>query len=294
VKPEALSGFANHTLQAARDAARLKTVRASRVKGRPFQFLHKIWDLDQAPWTETDKGETLLIFRAPTLEQAAPKLFEQESLFSEDRLQPDWTVFDLLGQVVFEVQRSPSQDLRMDFGMLKSVHAYNASVKKGLDAATFEFRSDRKGTALINAPLIQKATDALLRTPEPRRIRIVGKLNMLRMSDRLFELNLSDGTRLRGIWTPDAVSLRELLGEDVLMEGEAAFRVNGDVLSLQAAAARVASEADAGFKRRPIVSSADVRLKLLSTGNGAFQSIVGKWPGEESDAEIEELLAAIS
>ncbi len=295
VKPAVQGEFVRHTLQAARDAARFRTFRASRLQGRPFRFLQSIWDIEQCPWLETDRGETLLVFRAHTLESAAPSLFEQESLFEEDRLHKDWTVFDLLGQVLGELHLHQSSDLRLDYGMLESVRNYAASFKHGLELATFDYRSDSKPTvAVIDSPLVEKAGEALHNTPTPRRIRVSGLLDMLRMSNRLFQLILDDGSKVRGVWAHDTIVIRSLLGERVLMEGEASFRSNGDIVALRADAARLATKSDDAFSRKPAVKSATARLALTLTAPGGFGHIVGKWPGNESDREIAEYLTAIS
>ena len=295
VNPSAHAELVNRTLHAARDAVRFRTFHSSRLQGRPFRFLQAIWNVDQAPWVETDAGDTLLVFRANTLETAASTLFEQESLFEEDRLQKDWTVFDLLGQVLQEVQNRNSQDIRLGYGMLDSVQSFSHSVQHGLDAATFDFRVDgRTHAAVIDAPLVRKAGDVLHETPEPRRIRISGVLDMLRMSNRLFQLVLEDGARVRGVWMHDTSEVRSLLGGRVLMEGEATFRANGEIVAIQADIARTATKADAAFSRKPIITSVDARRKLTQRTNGAFLQIVGKWPGDETDQEITEYISAVS
>ena len=295
VNPSAQAEFVNRTLHAARDAARFRTCRSSRLRGRPFRFLQAIWDIQQAPWVETDAGDTLLIFRANTLEAAAPTLFEQESLFEEDRLQRNWTVFDLLGQILQEVQNSQAQDIHLDYGMLDSVQSFSHSFHHGLDLARFDFRTHgRTEAAVIDAPLVLKAGEALHDTPASRRIRIAGVLDMLRMSNRLFQIVLDDGAKVRGVWMHDTTEVRSFLGERVLMEGEATFRANGEIVAIQADAARTATGADAAFSRKPIISSVEARRKLTQRGGGAFRPIVGQWPGDETDQEITDYLAAVS
>ncbi len=295
VNPSTQAEFVKHTIQAARDAACFRTMRASRLRGSPIKFLRAIWDIDQAPWVEADGGDTLLVFRANTLASASPSLFEKESLFEEDRLQTDWTVFDLLGQVLSEVYSRQTRDIRLDYGMLDSVRSFLPSFQHGLELATFDYNNNTKaGTVVIDAQLVHKAGEALHYTPAPRRIRVSGTLDMLRMSNRLFRLVLDDGSKVRGVWLHDTLVVRALLGERVLMEGDAAFRANGEIVVLQADAARLAASSDAAFSRKPIVSSIETRHKLTQQGRGAFRSIVGQWPGDESDQEIADFFAAVS
>ena len=296
VNPSAHANFVKHTLVAARDAAQFQTVRSSRLRGRPSNLLKAIWEIKQAPWRETDNGDTLLIFSSKTLIDSAPSLFDQESLFPEDRLQRDWTVFDLLGQALDEIHRSPDRETMLDYGMLKSVQSFADSLSHGLDSAVFDYHYDSKlaHAALINTMLVEKAGKALSRTPSPRRIRVSGVLDLLRMSNCFFQMNLDDGTRVRGIWMHDTINLRTLLGERVTMEGEASFRANGEIIALRADAARLAANADIVYSHKPVITSIEARRKLSQPGGGALRSIVGKWPGEESDQEIFEYLTAIS
>lgn len=294
MKPAAQSSFVRRTLVAARAATRLKTVRVSTATGRPFKFLSAIWDLEQAPWREADHGETLLVFRTPTLGEAAPKLFQQGVLFDEDKVEEDWTVFDLLGQVLSDVQSSDPGELRADYGMLKCVGEFKASLKNGLDHASFDFAGIKSGKAQIDQPLVDRANDALRRTPLPRRIRVAGRLDMLKMSASLFQVLLEDGTRIRGLWNIDKTDLRPWLGKDVLMEGTGSFRANGEVVGIIAEAVRAAKQTDRAFRKAPRGSADTVLLTTIHPGKGTFSKIVGAWPGDETDEEINEFLREIS
>ncbi|MBS1715561.1 MAG: hypothetical protein JST30_14630 [Armatimonadetes bacterium] len=294
VKPGAQLAFVRQTTDAIRAATRLKTVHLSSAKGRPFRFLSSIWDLEQAPWQETDKGETLLVFRSPTLGDAAPKLFQQGVLFDEDKLNPDWTAFDLLGQVLNEVHQAPISELKADYGMLERVARFRGSFNRGLESACFAFSDQARRSAVIDQPLIERATEMLLQTPHPQRVRVVGRLDMLKMSDSLFQIILDDGMKVRGAWEHGNLDLRQWLGEDVLLEGMASFRANGAVVGVRADAARPASEGDRLFRATPKAWSPSLRLQVGKAEPGAFARIVGAWPGDETDQEVDAFLREIS
>ncbi len=78
------------------------------------------------------------------------------------------------------------------------------------------------------------------------------------------------------------------------MEGEAAFRASGDIVAIQADSARAARPGDTAFAPRAAVQSVVNRRRLTRPGGGALRRIVGQWPGDESDDEIAEFLAAAS
>lgn len=294
VKPSAQAAFVKRTEGAIRAATRFKTIRFSSVKGRPEKFLSQAWDIEQAPWTATEAGDTLLVFRAPTLGEAAPELFQQGVLFEDVMLQEDWTVFDLLGQVLSDVGSSEQAATRLDYGMLWRLQQYQSDIRKGLESATFTYRGGSDGTARIDEPMVHRATDLLGSTPGPRRVRLVGKLDMLKLSDSLFQLQMADGKSVRGIWDLSRMDLKPLIGEDVLIEGTATFRASGQIAGVQAEAARRATEADQAFRVTPENRASELLIRTAQREAGAFARIVGEWPGDESQEEIDEFLRQIS
>jgi hypothetical protein len=294
VKPDAQAAFVRRTQAALRDAVRFKTLRSTRMEGRPFDFLSKTWDIDQAPWQSTDDGDTLLIFQVPRICDSAPRLFEQGTLFEEDRLQPDWTAFDLLGQIISSVQTASANDMSVDYGMLASIESYGQAIRRGLDVAAFEFNQGSQSTATIDIGLIGKAHEALELTPTPRLVRIVGNLDMLRMSDHLFQLIATGTTRVRGVWSPDKILLKDFLGKDVLLEGIASFRPDGSIASIHAHAVREATDLDIPFRELPTANAGPLNLTVIDQTREGFDRVIGKWPGDESDEAITSWLREIS
>lgn len=293
VRPESMARLSRVTVQALRDAVRLKTVRTSRLRGRPFRFLSRIWDIEQGPWGAMGDGSTLLRFRAPSLGESAAELFEQGVLFEEDRLDEDWTAFDLLGQVVESVQLGSALDLRLDYGMLASLASFGPMADEGLEVA-FGFQALSGGRAVINSGLAHRAGEALSSTAPRRMVRIVGHLDMLRLSDHVFQLILGDGGRLRGAWTGVGSPLRALLGDDVLIEGLASFRPDGTMMAIEGLAARRAESADEPFRSPPRAPKSHFEVQTAAREPGDWERFVGQWPGEESIEELNALLEEIS
>ena len=84
------------------------------------------------------------------------------------------------------------------------------------------------------------------------RARIAGHLDMIRASDKVFDLNLDDGHKVRGIWLGDSVdALRNHLDRDVVVNGMVAFRPSGTVLRIDA---ETIDPATTGDERRTVRS----------------------------------------
>jgi hypothetical protein len=105
------------------------------------------------------------------------------------------------------------------------------------------------------------------------------------------------GAPVRGI-APDGFEqqLRELFGKDVVITGSAVFRPSGSILRLDAEGIESASDYDkAVFSTLPPPLAAPLDLRTIRTARrGSFIDAIGQWPGDESDAEVEAALRAVS
>jgi hypothetical protein len=122
---------------------------------------------------------------------------------------------------------------------------------------------------------------------------------MIRVSDRIFELLLTDGQKARAVWAEQTiVPLGEYLGREVVIEGQAVFRPSGTLLRIDAEAIAAAARRDEFFSRLPHASG--LPRKQLETaagirpGKSGFAAIYGQWPGDESDEEILTALEELS
>lgn len=182
----------------------------------------------------------------------------------------------------------------MDIGMLSTLGGLGRGLGREMEAASFPFSQSQEGTAVIDQRLAARVQTAMARTPEPRLVRAVGKLDMLRMSDHLFQLVMDGGIRVSGVWPADKAPLKYLLGEQVCMEGKGSFRPNGSLASIEGTAVRLADLTDAPFRKAPQASGAHLALAAAATSGKGFAAIVGKWPGEETDEDIRSWLRETS
>ncbi len=86
------------------------------------------------------------------MQSAAPGLFEQESLFPEDRLNGSWTVFDFIGQVLEKIADISDEMSGLDQGMLTSIESFSSMFVTDLNYAQFKY-SDMNKSATIDLPL---------------------------------------------------------------------------------------------------------------------------------------------
>lgn len=281
-----------------RDNLRLAFYSSSRVKGRPHKALEKAWAIRLADMRGGPEESTELVFELPLLGEAAPQLYAQMELW-DDAPQPEETALDLLGYTLTDIAANKASSNRFDLPLLNRVHRFNRIVKQGVTGVSLGGHCLSHGRAV---PLVGRSffdtVDRLVHdTPPARRARVHGKLDMVRCSDRVFELVTHSGDRMRAAWTPpDVAPLKEFLNHDVLIEGEAMFRPTGAVLRVDADAIRLARHGDDFFSQVPLPARVASKLKVAqhhSVAANGFTSIAGAWPGDESIDELMESLAEL-
>jgi hypothetical protein len=143
----------------------------------------------------------------------------------------------------------------------------------------------------INSELARSAKDLFRETPAPRRVRIAGKLDMIRDSDRVFNLILDSGERLRAVWTGgDTAKLADYFKQNIVIGGIAIYRPSGALLRVDAEAIDVAGAKDGFFSSIPQPSLRKMNMKQARKNRSGLAAVFGKWPGSESE---EELLSAL-
>ena len=136
----------------------------------------------------------------------------------------------------------------------------------------------------IAAADADRLAEIYARTPQPKAVRVRGRLDSVSVSGPTGQLLLDDGSHVcfRGD-ALDIADLRDLLGADVAVSGMARFRPDNDLLYIDAAVFAASTEGDRVFSVRPTGRaelpapvSADTEEKV---GVAAF---FGTWPGDES------------
>jgi hypothetical protein len=136
-------------------------------------------------------------------------------------------------------------------------------------------------------------------TPPPQAVRVAGKVDAIRYSDRRFTLVLGSGAVLQGYAEriePDR--LASLFGKDAVVSGTAVFRPSGSVLRIDADQVEATAPEQLRLwasMPKPILATVDVRsLRELQGPRTGINAIIGQWPGDETDEEIRAALENLS
>jgi hypothetical protein len=280
---------------AVRCAVRMAFESRSRAKGQRPAWLDAATDIRFLDHCGDD--ETVLHFETPRLGDAAPQLYEQKELWPS-RPSPDDTGFDLLADVVADVAAENADSERFDRPLLRVLerfgHGFDHSFQR-LELTGTRYRASNP--CLVTPEIVAAAQKLSRETPRPETARIMGTLDMIRVSTNGFAIQL-EGQEARGVLTNgDVGAFKELLGQDVVVVGKAVYRPSGKLLRIDAEAVAPAAEKDRFFARvpKPARPGYDLRTALREQQHKrGMSAIIGKWPGDETDEEIERALRELS
>lgn len=257
-------------------------------------WLERAIDIRTLGFSERN-GETVLHLSAPELGEAAPKLFEQESLFPGVASSTD-TAVDLVGKLIREVRREDLSSDLYDRSLLNKLGKWKGLLEGDLSSLVFP-TSQRKGSELIefDSKVIASAQVLSDKTPAPRQVRVVGKLDMVRHSTRSFELILATGSPVRGVLVDGMTDeLQKHFGNEVTILGRAIYRPSGSLLRLDATEILDTTAGRSAFSEIPLPFTAPRRIeRKLQSPKSGVSAFFGIWPGEETDAELMEALAEL-
>ncbi|MCK6445337.1 MAG: hypothetical protein L6Q99_03005 [Planctomycetes bacterium] len=246
---------------------------------------------------------TLLRFEAAPFGSVAGELFSQQLLW-DDGPTPEQTAFELLAGSLVDIAEQRRESNRFDLGLLTRVGSYGKLVraKHGLtaislpDAATPAHAGAR---GRIDARVVDSADALAASTPEPRRVRVAGRLDLLGVSQQVLKIVLDPQTVVTAVWSAEQAftGLKDFLDRDVLVEGLAVFRPTGSLLRIDADVIAAATARDDFFRTLPQAPPTRdyARLARLRPGEkSAYAKILGSIPAEESDEEFARALEELS
>ncbi len=265
---------------------------ASRVVGRPPAWLQAASDVRFVDVEGRD--ETILHFEAPEFGAAAPELYEQSELWPT-RPAPELTGFEVFSDVMRDVASEDAESDRFDRPLLERIARFDRLAKQGVRAARLqEWRGDRESFTRLDSRVAESAGRLAARAPAARRVKLAGRLDMLRVSTETFTIQLDTGEDVRGVYPGgDFVELRALLRERVVIDGHAIFRPSGGLLRVDAESIELGEGTGEFFSRIPKPTpgeSAPSRFRRPQTATTGMNAIFGRWPGDETE---EELVAAL-
>lgn len=273
-----------------RHALRLR-VAGGDLTGATPGWLEKASDLIVLP---LEAGSTQVVLEAPTLAEAFPNRFAQVDL--DLGLNPDTTSFEVLEESLGEALAGNVSSDKYDAGLLKTFGRFSKLWRNQIDAIEFDggrsVRLDAASTARLES--LQR------QIPADQRTIVVGKLDQLHHSRRRFTIQTDDGNDLRGVLAADYVSLDSLgslFGQRTQVSGTVKFKPSGAPLLIEADSVVAAKDGPSVLSKtpKPLFSALDLRALHQPQGPRSGVSVVfGQWPGDETDEEVEALLADIS
>jgi hypothetical protein len=242
-----------------------------------------------------DGDDTLIQLGLPALGAAAPELYEQAELWPT-KPGAENTAIDVFSNVVDEIDRGDQDSLLYDRHLLRKLSSLGRVFSDHLHAIALPHRSNgTDGVHLLTANTTAIAGRLADSTPKPQEVRVAGQLDMIRRSTRSFGLQLDDGTEVQGVLenADEVEQMREFFGKRVLILGKAIYRPSGSLLRIDAHAIEHGEGQPSIFSRIPPSRSRRVpQTRKVSAGQGwdSFSSYFGRWPGEETDEQWNEMM----
>jgi hypothetical protein len=293
--PQALGHVLDVIPGAMRHSVRMAIEGRSRAKGKRPAWLRAATDIRFLGHDGTD--QTVLHFEAPSLGEAAPNLYCQQELWPT-KPAPEDTAFDILADAISDVAAKNADSERFDRPLLDNIVGFRHALHHAFNEIEFTGRRTVAGQAVISPSVVEIARTLYTNTPQPQRVRIVGKLDMLRSSTQSFGVILDDGQEIRGVLTNrDIAHISSLLEQRVLVLGKAIYRPSGKLLRVDAEEV-VQSDQTASFFSvvpKPVRKQFDLRETVREQQHKmGLTAIIGKWPGDETDEQIEQALKELS
>ena len=150
----------------------------------------------------------------------------------------------------------------------------------------------------LNSEVVRAAADLIAVTPEPRRVRVTGRVDVMAVTQSVLKLEVSQGELATARWEGDSAieSLHDLLNQNVVIEGKGIFRPSGSLLRIDADAIARATPADEFFRRvRSAFRDRDAtKLARLKPGEASvYARLRGSLAGNESDEDFEASLTTL-
>ncbi|MBS4058398.1 MAG: hypothetical protein KKD74_07840 [Bacteroidetes bacterium] len=237
-------------------------------------------------------GSTILQLNAEqfskTLEPWQTDIFRQEA---QQNL-PDHTPVSLFIEAFRDATlENGNQDL-LDKSLLKELKQF----KKAFQSDNEVFVISNEGTipALeLKKPDFKKIQELDEEIPDSEPILINGIVEELKYSKLKVKIKTSEGI-VDGFLSDDLTSddIAQYWGKEVTIGGTAHFKGGGRSV-IEISRIFEASEGDQYFSRKPKAETVEQQINRQLKEKGfknTLADIVGKWPGEETDEEFEELL----
>jgi hypothetical protein len=280
-------------VDAVQQSLRLRTEGRSRAPGSAPVWLAKAAAFEvEFRKGPTKQAQAQLALLAEPLGRVVPERFAQLDMF--DAFSPNATCIDVFVEALDDALTNNANSDRYDDGLIETFTAFGRVLDH--DVNSFELRNG--ATRRIERESVESLKQLRRSIPSDQRVRIAGKLEMLKHSSRIFSVELPTA-EVRGVLASDAdvAAYGRLLGQEVIVSGVAKFRPSGRVLRVEADQI-VPASGDTGLRKevpRPLFGDLDTRsLRVPQGPRSGISALLGQWPGDESDEELDAAVRALS
>lgn len=296
-RPELIGPVLTQLHDTLQDAVRMGFLHSSQARGRIPKGIKAAADVRYLGHSRVDDNATLLRFEVSPFGDVAADLFKQARLW-DDMPTPDQTAFELLGAALDDIGTRREDSNRFDPGLLRRIARYKVIFRRGLSRIVLPDVSSPRPSQ-FDVAVIDAAHALSDATPQSRRVRVNGRLDLMGVSQGVIKIHVAGGAVVTALWDGKGPidELRSLLNRDVVCEGVGVFRPSGTLLRIDADAVAAATAADAGFAfvpRAARVGDLGRQLRLRSGEASAYGDILGCMPAEESDEDFAAAIEAMS
>jgi hypothetical protein len=266
------------------------TGRSAQV-GKPPKWLQAAWDVRATSFSRRGL-DTVLHLSVPRLGDAAPKVFDQQTLW-DVAVKPDETALELLGKLVHDVREQVANSDSFDAPMLSSLTSWHGLLESKIRTVILPAKGADFSNSRLDEFVVNGAKALSNRIPAARQVRVVGKIDMVRYSTRSMGLRLDGGDEVRcAVVNEELGELRDYLNKEVTVLGKAIYRPSGSVLRLDVEQVLETTVGRGQFSQVPLSIERKPRVeRRVQTSKIGVAAMFGTWPGDETD---EELLAALA
>ena len=266
------------------------TGRSAQV-GQPPKWLQAAWDVRALGFSHRG-SDVVMHLSVPRLGDAAPRVFEQQTLWQE-AITPNETALELLGKLVHDVHGRVANSDSYDGPMLTRLSGWNDLLETKISMVILPNGGFNSSSSTLDKSVVIEAMALSNRIPAPRQARIVGRIDMVRISTRSMGLRLDSGEEIRcAVISENIGELSVFLNRELTLLGKLIYRPSGSVLRLDVEQVLDTTVGRGQFSQVPV--SMETTLKperRAQTSKSGLASVFGSWPGDESD---EELLAGLA
>lgn len=279
-------------IDGARGALRLQVEGRSFAPGASPKWLDDAADFQVVGLS---KGSTVIQVETQSLADAAPEKFRQLNFF-RDHTASAFSLFEM--SLADALDGKEDSDL-YDELLLNRYAKLNSVFERGVDSIRFSNGARKGNVVSFGAHQLSKVASLQASTPKPQAVKVSGRLETIRFSDKMFELITAQGLRVRGVASAGEVhlKLKDLFGQNVTVDGVLVYRPSGTPMRIDASSIELSRECDIEiWSSLPIPGSQKPQIVEFHQPQGrksGLSQIWGKWPGDETEAQVSEALKSL-